>query len=73
MDQRFRSGWLKDTWAPRRLQDQLERAAALGETCAQIDIVFQTASPFDTPRLMTELMACVNQERETVGAVCGTD
>ena len=30
-----------------------------------IGIVFQTASPFDTPRLMTELIAWVNQERET--------
>jgi len=27
--------------------------------------VFPTASPFDTPRLMTELVAWVNQERET--------
>jgi Fic family protein len=27
--------------------------------------VFQTASPFDTPRLMTELVAWMNQERET--------
>ena len=30
----------------------------------QIGVVFQTASPFDTPRLMTELVAWVNQERE---------
>ena len=27
--------------------------------------MFQTASPFDTPRLMTELLTWVNQERET--------
>jgi Fic family protein len=38
--------------------------AAFDETGAQIGIVFQTATPFDTPRLMTELVAWVNQERE---------
>ncbi len=38
--------------------------AAFDETGAQIGILFQTASPFDTPRLMTELVAWVNQERE---------
>jgi Fic family protein len=37
--------------------------AAFDETGAQIGIVFQTASPFDTPRLMTELVAWVDQER----------
>ena len=41
--------------------------AAFDETGEQIGIVFQTASPFDTPRLMTELVAWVNQERETAG------
>lgn len=39
--------------------------AAFDETGAQVGIVFQTASPFDTPRLMTELVTWVNQERET--------
>ena len=38
--------------------------AAFDEHGAQIGIVFQTASPFDTPRLMTELVAWVAQERE---------
>jgi len=38
--------------------------AAFDENGTQIGIVFQTASPFDTPRLMTELVAWVNQERE---------
>ncbi len=38
--------------------------AAFDESGAEIGIVFQTASPFDTPRLMTELVAWVNQERE---------
>ena len=39
---------------------------ALDENGAQIGVVFQTATPFDTPRLMTELVAWVHQER-TVG------
>ncbi len=38
--------------------------AAFDETGAQIGIVFETATPFDTPRLMTELLTWVNQERD---------
>lgn len=37
--------------------------AAFDENGAQIGIVFETASPFDTPRLMAELVAWVAQER----------
>ncbi|MDF1615668.1 Fic family protein [Desulfurivibrio dismutans] len=39
--------------------------AAFDENGAQIGIVFQTATPFDTPRLMAELVEWVNRERET--------
>lgn len=39
--------------------------AAFDENGEQIGIVFQTATPFDTPRLMTELVGWVNHERET--------
>ena len=39
--------------------------AGFDEHGVQIGIVFQTAAPFDTPRLMTELVAWVAQERET--------
>ena len=39
--------------------------AAFDENGVQIGIVFQTASPFDTPRLMTELVAWVQEERES--------
>lgn len=39
--------------------------AAFDENGVQIGIVFQTASPFDTPRLMTELVTWVNGERES--------
>jgi len=38
--------------------------AAFDENGAQIGIVFETATPFDTPRRMGELVSWVNQERE---------
>lgn len=38
--------------------------AAFDETGVQIGIVFETASPFDTPRLMAELVDWVVQERD---------
>jgi Fic family protein len=38
--------------------------AAFDENGTQVGIVFQTATPFDTPRLMTDLVAWVNRERE---------
>ncbi|HNW02571.1 MAG TPA: DUF977 family protein [Burkholderiaceae bacterium] len=37
--------------------------AAFDENGTQIGIVFETATPFDTPRLMAELIAWVAQER----------
>lgn len=38
--------------------------AAFDESGVQIGIVFETAMPFDTPRLMAELVQWVNDERE---------
>jgi Fic family protein len=38
--------------------------AAFYENGTQVGIVFETATPFDTPRLMAELIAWVNAERE---------
>ena len=38
--------------------------AAFDEDGVQIGIVFETASPFDTPRLMGELLTWVNDERD---------
>ncbi|MBK7550058.1 MAG: Fic family protein [Rhodoferax sp.] len=38
--------------------------AAFDENGTQIGIVFETATPFDTPRLMAELIAWVAQERD---------
>lgn len=39
--------------------------AAFDEDGQQIGIVFETATPFETPRLMTEIVAWVNQVQET--------
>ena len=38
--------------------------AAFNEDGVQIGIVFETASPFDTPRLMGELLTWLNDERD---------
>lgn len=54
----------KDSWHRGNYKTNSNSVAAFDETGAQIGIVFQTASPFDTPRLMTELVAWVNQEPE---------
>lgn len=54
-----------DTWHRGNYKTNSNSVAAFDETGAQIGIVFQTASPFDTPRLMTELVAWVSRERET--------
>lgn len=53
----------KDAWHRGDYKTHSNSVAAFDETGAQIGIVFQTASPFDTPRLMTELVAWVDQAR----------
>jgi len=55
----------KDTWHRGNYKTNSNSVAAFDENGAQIGIVFQTAAPFDTPRLMTELTTWVQQERET--------
>jgi Fic family protein len=55
----------KDTWHRGNYKTNPNSVAAFDDTGAQIGIVFQTATPFDTPHLMTELVAWVNQERGT--------
>jgi len=55
----------KDSWHRGNYKTDANSVAAVDEVGAQIGIVFQTASPFDKPHLMTELVAWVNQERET--------
>ena len=54
----------KDTWHRGNYKTNSNSVAAFDETGAQIGIVFQTATPFDTPRLITELVAWVQEERD---------
>jgi Fic family protein len=56
----------KDTWHRGNYKTSSNSVAAFDENGSQIGIVFQTATPFDTPRLMTELVSWVNQERQSV-------
>lgn len=55
----------KDAWHGGNYKTNSNSVAAFDENGTQIGIVFQTASPFDTPRLMTELVAWIQTERET--------
>jgi len=54
----------KDAWHRGNYKTTSNSVAAFDESGAQIGVVFQTASPFDTPRLMVELVPWVNEERE---------
>jgi Fic family protein len=56
----------KDAWHRGNYKTTSNSVAAFDDSGKQIGIVFQTASPFDTPRLMTELVTWVQEER-TVG------
>jgi Fic family protein len=53
----------KDAWHRGNYKTTSNSVAAFDENGTQIGIVFQTATPFDTPRLMTELVTWVQQER----------
>lgn len=54
----------KDAWHRGDYKTNTNSVAAFDENGEQIGIVFQTATPFDTPRLMTELITWVQQELE---------
>ncbi|MGX7004277.1 Fic family protein [Caballeronia sp. KNU42] len=54
---------LKDEWHRGLYKTNTNSVAAFDENGGQIGIVFETASPFDTPRLMTELVSWVSDER----------
>ena len=55
----------KDSWHRGNYKTNSNSVAAFDEYGVQIGIVFETATPFDTPRLMGELIAWVQQQRET--------
>ena len=54
----------KDDWHRGNYKTNSNSVAAFDENGTQIGIVFETATPFDTPRLMTELVAWTRQEIE---------
>ena len=55
----------KDIWHRGNYKTNSNSVAAFDENGTQIGIVFQTATPFDTPYLMTDLVTWVQQERES--------
>lgn len=54
----------KDVWHRGHYKKQPNNVAAFDAGGAQIGVVFETASPFDTPRLMEELVAWFKAERD---------
>ena len=55
----------KDEWHRGSYKTSPNSVAAFDEQGKEIGVVFQTAPPFDTPRLMTELLAWYHAEQET--------
>src|SRR5690242_3152542 len=53
----------KDVWHRGHYKTAPNNIAAFDENGAQIGAVFQTATPFDTPRLMGELVSWLREER----------
>ena len=54
----------KDAWHRGNYKTASNSVAAFDENGTQVGIVFETATPFDTPRLMTELVTWVREQRE---------
>lgn len=54
----------KDAWHRGQYKKSSNSVVAFDASGAEIGIVFQTATPFDTPRLMTELVDWVAEERK---------
>ena len=53
----------KDAWHRGNYKTTSNSVVAFDEQGARIGVVFETATPFDTPRLMTELVTWVQDER----------
>jgi Fic family protein len=54
----------KDEWHRGNYKMSSNSVAAFDENGRQIGVVFETATPFNTPRLMSELVSWVSDERE---------
>lgn len=55
----------KDEWHRGQYKTNSNSVAAFDENGKQIGIVFETATPFDTPRLMAELLEWIATQRAT--------
>jgi len=53
----------KDAWHRGNYKTSSNSVVAFDDNGAQIGVVFETATPFDTPRLMTELATWIQEER----------
>ncbi len=53
----------KDVWHRGNYKSSTNSVVAFDENGSRIGVVFETASPFDTPRLMAELLAWMQDER----------
>jgi Fic family protein len=53
----------KDAWHRGNYKTSSNSVVAFDENGRQIGVVFETATPFDTPRLMTELVTWMQEER----------
>lgn len=55
----------KDAWHRGQYKTSTNSVVAFDENGRQLGVVFETATPFDTPRLMTELVTWFVEERGT--------
>jgi Fic family protein len=55
----------KDAWHRGTYKTSSNSVMAFDQNGAQLGVVFDTATPFDTPRLMAELVCWFNDERST--------
>jgi Fic family protein len=55
----------KDAWHRGNYKTSTNSVVTFDENGGQLGVVFEAATPFDTPRLMTELVAWFVAERET--------
>jgi Fic family protein len=55
----------KDAWHRGQYKTNTNSVVAFDEDGKELGVVFKTATPFDTPRLMTELVEWVRAERES--------
>ncbi len=57
----------KDAWHRGNYKTSPNHVVAFDQRGAQIGVVFETATPFDTPRLMTELVTWLREQRGNGG------